>query len=60
MFHDNSNHGPADSTRINIFEDYEIRYWTGQFGCTPEQLEQAVKAKGVMVAEVAAYLLRKR
>jgi len=56
MPYDTCNQGPADSNRVNIHKEYEVRYWTGQFGCTPGQLERAVKAVGVMVDEVEVYL----
>ena len=51
-----TNRGPDDRKRVNVHEDYEVRYWTGQFGCTPGQLESAVQAVGVMVDNVEAYL----
>ena len=56
MADDKKNTGPADDKRINIHEDYEVTYWTKKFGCTKEQLTTAVKAVGVMAAEVEKYL----
>jgi hypothetical protein len=53
-----ANRGPDDRKRVNVHKEYEVRYWTGQFGCTPEQLESAVKAVGVMVGNVESYLKR--
>lgn len=44
--------GPADAARINIHEDYEIRYWTNKFGCTKAQLVACVQRVGVMAADV--------
>jgi hypothetical protein len=41
-----------DRQRINIHEDYEVRYWSQRFGCTPEQLKAAVEKVGVMVDNV--------
>jgi Protein of unknown function (DUF3606) len=55
---DTINRGPDDRKRVNVHKDYEVRYWTGQFGCTPGQLESAVKAVGVMADCVALYLKR--
>jgi hypothetical protein len=49
---------PADAKRINVHEDYEVRYWTKRLGCTPEQLRAAVAKVGVMVADVEAELKR--
>ena len=28
---------PQDAKRINVNEDYELRYWSEKFGCTQEQ-----------------------
>jgi len=54
---DNKNlRGPADASRINIHEDYEVAYWCKKFGCTKAQLEAAVKAAGVMANKVQQHL----
>jgi len=54
---DNKNlRGPADASRINIHEDYEVTYWCKKFGCTKAQLEAAVKAAGVMANKVQQHL----
>jgi hypothetical protein len=37
--------GPQDSKRVNIREDYEVRYWSKKFACTPEALKKAVEAE---------------
>lgn len=58
MSDDKHNRGPRDRERINIHEPYEVRYWTGHFGCTESELRQAVGAVGVMVHNVADYLKR--
>lgn len=34
MADDKSIQGPADRDRINVNEDYEMRYWTNKFGVT--------------------------
>lgn len=44
--------GMQDRTRINTGEDYELRYWSEQFGVSQEQLEAAVKKAGGSVAAV--------
>ena len=56
MADDLKNRGPADGARINIHEDHEVRYWTQELGVSREQLEQAVKAVGVMAADVRKHL----
>ena len=47
---------PQDSSRINIHEPYEVRYWTDHFGVTKAQLEAAVRAVGVMADAVRRHL----
>jgi hypothetical protein len=56
MVDDKSKTGPADRTRINIHESYEVAYWTKQFGCTKAELEAAVGKVGVMVTNVRRHL----
>lgn len=47
---------PADASRVNIHEAWEVEYWTKKFGVTKAQLEAAVKAVGTSSAAVARYL----
>ena len=35
-----------DRSRINLSQDYEIRYWSEKFGCTAEELRRAVARVG--------------
>lgn len=60
MSDDKNNRGPADRSRINVHEDYELRYWSDKFGCSHDQLKAAVKAVGVMAADVEAYLKKNK
>jgi hypothetical protein len=60
MSDDRTKRGPADRSRINIHEAYEVEYWTHKFGCTRSQLENAVKAVGVMADKVEAHLKGKK
>lgn len=46
------NRGPQDRARVNTSEDWELKYWTKEFGVTEEQLKAAVKAVGPMVVDV--------
>jgi Protein of unknown function (DUF3606) len=55
---DRSIRGPADRSRINVDEAYEVAYWTKELGCTEAQLRDAVKAVGPMVDEVCQYIGR--
>jgi hypothetical protein len=47
-----------DRTRINVEQDYEVRYWTREFGITEDELKQAVRAAGTQVETVRRYLDR--
>lgn len=47
---------PQDPTKINIREEWEVRYWTNKWKITRQQLIDAVKAVGTSVAAVARYL----
>jgi hypothetical protein len=33
-------------SKVNVNEDYEVEYWTKKFGCSPQQLRDAVKKVG--------------
>ena len=48
--------GAPDS--VNIYEEYEIRYWCNRFGVTPEQLMDAVRKVGKAPAAVECELKR--
>lgn len=47
---------PEDLTRINLNEAYELQYWGEEFGCTTDELWDAVTTAGAMVKDVAEYL----
>jgi hypothetical protein len=48
--------GPQDRSIINMSEDYEVRYWTKNWGVTRERLASAVKKAGPTAAAVARKL----
>ncbi|UVH54706.1 DUF3606 domain-containing protein [Variovorax paradoxus] len=56
MVDDLKNRGPADRSRINVHEAWELGYWTGVLGVSEAKLREAVKAVGVMVVDVRRYL----
>jgi Protein of unknown function (DUF3606) len=56
MADDRTIRGLADRARINMQEDYEVRYWTEKWNVTREQLAAAVGEVGVMVTDVAKKL----
>jgi hypothetical protein len=48
--------GARDRSRVNVHEDYEVRYWTEKWGVTKDQLVEAVERAGVSVQAVAREL----
>ena len=48
--------GPRDRSRINLEQAYEVRYWTRKFGCSAEELEQAIGKVGNSAASVKRML----
>ena len=53
---DQKNRGPADRTRINVNEPYELAYWTKEIGVSEKTLRDAVAKVGVMAPAVRAHL----
>ena len=37
---------PQDASRINLSEDWEVRYWTRELGCSEDALRRAVAKVG--------------
>jgi len=60
MTDDKNKRGPQDSSRVNINEDYEVRYWTSRFNVSAERLREAVKEVGPSVRAIDDYLNQKR
>ncbi|HEV2646036.1 MAG TPA: DUF3606 domain-containing protein [Acidobacteriaceae bacterium] len=52
MADDKQNRGPADRSRINIHEPYEVEYWSKELGITPDRLKDLVAKNGVMASDV--------
>lgn len=59
MADDKAKKGPADRSRININEDYEVSYWTDALGVNKEVLAEAVRKVGTSAKDVREYLNRK-
>ena len=53
---DKQNTGSPDRDRINLQEDYEVRYWTKTLGVTAEELRMAVEAVGSTADAVRRHL----
>jgi hypothetical protein len=48
--------GPQDRSRINVNEDYELSYWSKEFGVSADELIKAVKNVGVSADKVREHL----
>ena len=44
--------------RVNVHEDYELRYWSESFDMPKDEIEAAVKKVGTRVEDVARELSR--
>ena len=58
MWDDKTDRAPRDRSRINVEEDYEVRYWAELFGVAYQQLRGAVQTVGVSADKVREYLRR--
>jgi hypothetical protein len=56
MADDRSKRGAPDRSRINVSEDYELKYWADKWGMTVEDLRAVVDQVGPMTKDVAAKL----
>jgi hypothetical protein len=55
MSDDLNKRGPQDASRINVNEEWELRYWTKKMGVSAEELKAAVEKVGVNVDAVTAH-----
>lgn len=46
MADDRTDRGPQDRARVNLSEDYEVRYWTQELGVSKEELTRLVQQHG--------------
>lgn len=44
--------GPKDASRVNVHEQYELKYWSEKFAVSPQKLKDAVTKVGPMVKDV--------
>jgi hypothetical protein len=47
---------PQDSPRINVHEDWELRYWSDRWNVPRQQLMDTIRRVGAQVQEVARAL----
>ena len=59
MSDDLRNRGPADRSRVNVNEPWEVAYWTNALGCTEAELRDCAK-RSVMVDDVRRCLAEKQ
>jgi hypothetical protein len=50
---------PADTSKVQIGQDWEVKYWSDRFGVSRDKLRNAVATAGSDVEAVRS-LLRKR
>jgi hypothetical protein len=55
---DSTTRAPANRTRINLYQDYEARYWSEKFNVSRDELESAVNKVSVMADDVERELSR--
>ena len=58
MSDDKSKTGGQDRKRINVNEDYELRYWAETLGVAPARVVEAVSAVGDSAEAVREHLKR--
>lgn len=58
MVDDTGLRSPQDRSRIALGQEHEVRYWTGKWNISREELEDAVKTVGNSAAAVARHLGR--
>lgn len=49
---------PQDASKVNVNQDYEVRYWCAKFNCTQAMLKRAVNNVGVSAVKVAIEVAR--
>lgn len=54
---DKSKKGPRDAARVDLSEDYEVRYWTERFAISKDKLAQIVEKVGPMVKDIEKALI---
>ena len=56
MSDDLRDRGPQDRSRVNVSEEWELRYWSEKFGVSPDAVKSAVAKVGPMVKNVEEHL----
>jgi hypothetical protein len=56
---DLKNRGPQDRSRINVQEDWELRYWSKELGVSADELKRLVSAHGNSAEKVREAIRKK-
>ncbi len=56
MADDLSLRGAEERSRVNLNDPHDLRHWARRFGCTEEQLREAVERVGVTALDVESDL----
>jgi hypothetical protein len=59
MSNDSKDQRPRDMSRISLEEEWEVRYWSKDLGCTPEELRKTVESAGTTAVEKVRDALKK-
>ncbi|MBN2725045.1 MAG: DUF3606 domain-containing protein [Deltaproteobacteria bacterium] len=51
---------PLDRTRVNLSQDWEVKYWCKHFVISELKLRQAVEAVGTSVNYISVWLIHNR
>jgi hypothetical protein len=58
MNHDVTQQDPSTSTRIDLRDEHDVRYWSAELGCTREQLLCCVEGNGLLLDDLHKYSRR--
>ena len=56
MADDLSKRGPQDRARIDVNQDWELRYWSKELSVSADEIRSAVQAVGPSTDKVREYL----
>lgn len=56
MSDDKTKKRPQDASKINLNQRYEIDYWCNRFGCSEDELRNAVDIVGTSKEDVEDFL----
>lgn len=56
MADDPKQRGPQDRSRVNVEQDYELKYWSEKFGVSSDKLREAVRKVGPSADAVERHL----